>query len=45
VLFDWDGTLVDNWDAIVAGINQALAGGEANDASGHVPATGNTAGR
>lgn len=25
LLFDWDGTLVDNWDAIVAGLNQALA--------------------
>jgi phosphoglycolate phosphatase len=24
ILFDWDGTLVDNWAAIVAGINQAL---------------------
>jgi phosphoglycolate phosphatase len=25
LLFDWDGTLVDNWDAIVSGINEALA--------------------
>jgi len=25
VLFDWDGTLIDNWEAIVAGINQALS--------------------
>ncbi len=24
LLFDWDGTLVDNWDAIIAGINEAL---------------------
>lgn len=24
LLFDWDGTLVDNWDAIVAAINEAL---------------------
>jgi len=24
LLFDWDGTLVDNWDAIVSGINDAL---------------------
>lgn len=24
LLFDWDGTLVDNWDAIVSGINEAL---------------------
>ena len=25
VLFDWDGTLIDNWDAILAAINEALA--------------------
>ena len=25
LLFDWDGTLIDNWDAIVAGTNDALA--------------------
>lgn len=24
LLFDWDGTLIDNWDAIVSGINEAL---------------------
>jgi len=24
LLFDWDGTLIDNWDAIVHGINDAL---------------------
>ena len=25
ILFDWDGTLIDNWDAILAAINEALA--------------------
>ena len=25
ILFDWDGTLIDNWDAIVEAINEALA--------------------
>lgn len=24
ILFDWDGTLIDNWDAILAAINEAL---------------------
>jgi phosphoglycolate phosphatase len=24
LLFDWDGTLIDNWDAIVSGLNEAL---------------------
>ena len=24
LLFDWDGTLVDNWDAILSGLNEAL---------------------